>query len=202
METTEQSPHGTNRRSFMPKGVAVGAGAAGVGRLLADPPTASALGGLTKGDVAILQFLTAAERGGVQDSEVPGGSGSQQQGRPQQIGRLTNLMQLTLDTSWRTRYRSDSQHPDFGDALPQAVPDLAVKQRPCYSTQRRRPQPARASASDRDPRAREHCSLLQRGRRARRVTAHRSQRHLGGAMSAANYGATDKRTRAGPGLLP
>ena len=48
----------------------------------------------------------------------------------QQIGRLTNLMQLTVDTSFWTRYRSDSQNPDFGDTLPQAVPDLATGQHP------------------------------------------------------------------------
>jgi hypothetical protein len=48
----------------------------------------------------------------------------------QQIGRLTNLMQLTVDTSWWTRYRSDSKNPDFGDTLPQAIPDLAVGQHP------------------------------------------------------------------------
>jgi hypothetical protein len=48
----------------------------------------------------------------------------------QQIGRLTNLMQLTVDTSWWTRYRSDSQNPDFGDTLPQAIPGLAVGQHP------------------------------------------------------------------------
>lgn len=40
--------------------------------------------------------------------------------------RLTNLMQLTLDTSWWTRYRSDSRNPDLdpGFVFPQAVPDL------------------------------------------------------------------------------
>jgi ferritin-like protein len=48
----------------------------------------------------------------------------------QQIGRLTNLMQLTVDTSYWTRYRSDSQNPDFGDKLPQAVPALAAGQFP------------------------------------------------------------------------
>jgi hypothetical protein len=47
-----------------------------------------------------------------------------------QIGRLTNLMELTVDTSWWTRYRSDSKNPDLGDSLPQAVPDLAVGQHP------------------------------------------------------------------------
>jgi len=41
-----------------------------------------------------------------------------------QIGRLTNLMQLTVDTSWWTRYRSDNANPDFGDKFDQAVPDL------------------------------------------------------------------------------
>ena len=44
----------------------------------------------------------------------------------QDIGRLTNLMQLTVDTSFWTRYRSDSQNPDFGDVLPNAVPGLAA----------------------------------------------------------------------------
>jgi len=39
---------------------------------------------------------------------------------------LTNLMQLTVDTSFWTRYRSDSLNPDFGDTLPQAIPTLAV----------------------------------------------------------------------------
>jgi hypothetical protein len=48
----------------------------------------------------------------------------------QQIGRLTNLMQLTIDTSFWTRYRSDSQNPDFGDKLPQAIPGLAAGQFP------------------------------------------------------------------------
>jgi hypothetical protein len=46
----------------------------------------------------------------------------------QNIGRLTNLMQLTVDTSFWTRYRSDSLNPDFGDTLPQAIPTLAAGQ--------------------------------------------------------------------------
>src|SRR3989441_6449127 len=54
---------------------------------------------------------------------------SQATGVPQ-TGRLTNLKQLTVDTSWWTRYRSDSKNPDFGDTLPQAVPGLAVGQHP------------------------------------------------------------------------
>ena len=42
--------------------------------------------------------------------------------------RLTNLMELTLDTSWWTRYRSDSNNPDLDPTFtfPQAVPTLAV----------------------------------------------------------------------------
>jgi hypothetical protein len=46
----------------------------------------------------------------------------------QQIGRLTNLMQLTVDTTWWTRYRSRAKNPDFGDTFPQAIPTLAVGQ--------------------------------------------------------------------------
>jgi hypothetical protein len=37
-------------------------------------------------------------------------------------------MQLTVDTSWWTRYRSRTGNPDFGDTFPQAVPTLAVGQ--------------------------------------------------------------------------
>src|SRR6516225_8243043 len=42
--------------------------------------------------------------------------------------RLTNLTQLTLDTSWWTRYRSDTHNPDLDPnfVFPQAVPDLAA----------------------------------------------------------------------------
>src|SRR6266700_2956186 len=56
--------------------------------------------------------------------------GSQATGAQKDKRRLTNLMQLTVDTSWWTRYRSDSKNPDFGDTLPQAVPDLAIGQHP------------------------------------------------------------------------
>jgi hypothetical protein len=195
-ETTEQSEHVSSRRSFLVKGATVGAGILGAGRLLTDASPALAAGGLTKGDAAILRFLAAAEiietdlwqqyneLAGIQDSEVPGGSGnpayteavavldedmdqyihdntddeishftfinaylkahgvqtvnldkfrtlpSSKATGAQQIGRLTNLMQLTVDTSFWTRYRSDSQNPDFGDTLPQAVPGLAAGQFP------------------------------------------------------------------------
>lgn len=42
--------------------------------------------------------------------------------------RLTNLMQLTLDTSWWTRYRSSTHNPDLDPnfTFPQAIPTLAV----------------------------------------------------------------------------
>jgi hypothetical protein len=42
----------------------------------------------------------------------------------QQIKRLTNLMELTVDTSYWTRYRSRSGNPDLGDSFPPAIPDL------------------------------------------------------------------------------
>jgi hypothetical protein len=184
-----------SRRSFLGKSLAVGAGTIGAG-LLANATTARASGGLTAGDEAILRFLAAAELieadlwqqynelGGIQDSEVPGGTGSpaytaalqvldgdmnqyihdntddeithaaflnaylaSKGGEPvnldqfrtlpssqatgaQQIGRLTNLMQLTVDTSWWTRYRSDNKNPDFGDTFPQAIAGLAAGQFP------------------------------------------------------------------------
>jgi hypothetical protein len=184
-----------SRRSFLGKSLAVGAGTIGAG-LLANAPTARASGGLTAGDEAILRFLAAAELieadlwqqynelGGIQDAEVPGGTGnpaytaalqvldgdmnqyihdntddeithaaflnaylaskgaepvnldqfrtlpSSQATGAQQIGRLTNLMQLTVDTSWWTRYRSDNKNPDFGDTFPQAIAGLAAGQFP------------------------------------------------------------------------
>lgn len=45
----------------------------------------------------------------------------------QQIGRLTNLMQLSVDTSWYVRYRS-ATNPDFGATFVQALPALAAGQ--------------------------------------------------------------------------
>src|SRR3954453_19186734 len=87
MEDAEQSRHMTDRRSFLVKGAAVGVGAIGASRLVTALP-ASASGQLTKGDVAVLQFLAAAELleadlweqynelAGVQDSERPGGTGN------------------------------------------------------------------------------------------------------------------------------
>jgi Ferritin-like domain len=44
--------------------------------------------------------------------------------------RLTNLTQLTIDTSWWTRYRDDSHNPDLNPnfVFPQAVPTLARNQ--------------------------------------------------------------------------
>jgi hypothetical protein len=196
MEATEVSAPRSDRRSFLLTGAAAGAATIAGGGLLADPTSARASGGLTPGDAAILRFLAALETletdlwqqynelGGLQDSEVPGGSGnpdytaalavldsdmaqyihdntddefthftflnaylkahgmapanlekfrtlpSSTATGAQQIGRLTNLMQLTVDTSWWTRYRSDSLNPDFGDTLPQAIPDLATGEHP------------------------------------------------------------------------
>jgi hypothetical protein len=45
---------------------------------------------------------------------------SSQAAGAQQIGRLTNLMNLTIDTSWYTRYRS-AKNPDLGATFPQAI---------------------------------------------------------------------------------
>jgi hypothetical protein len=52
-------------------------------------------------------------------------TGSKATGSSGQL-RLTNLMQLTLDTSWWTRYRSDTNNPDLDPTFvfPQAVPGL------------------------------------------------------------------------------
>jgi hypothetical protein len=190
---------GSTRRSFLKRG-AFAAGAATVGASLFERGVSASdhdggedrSGRLTRGDAALLRFAAAAEiletdfwvqyneLGGVQDSEVPGGTGnvaytnalsvldgdmatyihdntddefthqnflnaylvskgaapislekfrtlpgSSASGSSGKL-RLTNLMQLTLDTSWWTRYRSDSKNPDFGDTFPQAVPSLAV----------------------------------------------------------------------------
>ncbi len=155
----------------------------------------------TKGDIAILRFLSAveqiesdlwqqyAELGGVQDSEIPGlptggntpytnalnnldgdmsqyihdntedefshhaflnaylqfiGArpvdlsrfatlkGSQATGANKTKLRLTNLMQLTVDTSWWTRYRSRANNPDLDPSFvfPQAVPTLNTGKHP------------------------------------------------------------------------
>ena len=53
-----------------------------------------------------------------------------------QIGRLTNLMQLTVDTSWYTRYRSSVRNPDLDPnfRFPQAVPSLSSGQFPAIPT--------------------------------------------------------------------
>src|SRR6266536_4675384 len=183
-----------NRRSFLKNTAIAGAGTVGAG-LLATAPSALAEenhGHLTRGDAALLRFAAAAEiletdfwvqyneLAGIQDDEVPGGSGNPEYSElleaidddmPDYIHdntddefthqnflnaylvskgaapvsleqfrtlpgstatgssgklRLTNLMQLTLDTSWYTRYRSDDHNPDLDPTFkfPQAIPDL------------------------------------------------------------------------------
>jgi len=199
-DTVQPSKGSTSRRSFLRKGLAVaGAGTIGAGLLANGLPAFAEAdsGGLTPGDEAILRFLSAAEiletdlwqqyneLGGIQDSEVPGGSGipgyvaalqvldmdmpqyihdntedefthftfinaylvskggqpvnlekfrtlkgSQATGAQKNKLRLTNLMQLTVDTSYWTRYRSRTQNPDFGDSFPPAVPGLLKGQFP------------------------------------------------------------------------
>ena len=53
---------------------------------------------------------------------LPGSAATGSSGKP----RLTNLTQLTLDTSWWTRYRDSAHNPDLdpGFTFPQAVPTL------------------------------------------------------------------------------
>src|SRR6266404_5053799 len=85
-EATTKSPKNRiSRRSFLGKSLALGAGTMGAGVLA---QTARASGDITNGDIAILRWLAAAEiietdmwqqyneLGGIQDDEVPGGSGS------------------------------------------------------------------------------------------------------------------------------
>src|SRR5947209_5254867 len=57
---------------------------------------------------------------------LPGSSATGSSGKL----RLTNLTQLTLDTSWWTRYRDSAHNPDLDPnfKFPQAVPTLAVGQ--------------------------------------------------------------------------
>jgi hypothetical protein len=187
-----------SRRSFLRNSGAIVAGTVGAGFFI-NTKTARASGGLTPGDAALLRFPAALELleadfwiqynelGGIQDPEVPGGSGSplytadiemldsdmaqyihdntddeithhqflnaylESHGaapanldpfrtlmgstatgvNTNLIGhRLTNLTQLTVDTSWWTRYRDDSHNPDLdpNHVFPQAVPTLAVNQ--------------------------------------------------------------------------
>ena len=52
---------------------------------------------------------------------LEGSTATGSSGRP----RLTNLMQLTIDSSWWTRYRSSTNNPDVNPTMfEQAVPDL------------------------------------------------------------------------------
>jgi hypothetical protein len=194
----------SNRRKFLKNGMlAAGAATVGAGLL---PGKLSAFGRdkdeqddrapITKGDIAILTFLSALEQveedlwlqyselGGTQDNEVSGLNGgnslytaaltildgdmaqyihdntddeishhrflnnylvskgakkvdlskfatlpSSKADGARQIGRLTNLTQLTIDTSFWSRFRSVT-NPDFDPNAPfaQAVPSLNVKQ--------------------------------------------------------------------------
>ena len=183
----------SNRRWFMKKALAAGGMASAGASVLRGQGNGN--GKLSKGDAALLRFAAAAEilesdfwlqyneLGGIQDSEVPGGTGIPvytaalqvlDSDFPQYIHdntddeithftflnaylmskgatpanletfrnlqgstatgvntaligkRLTNLTQLTLDTSWWTRYRSSTNNPDLNPSFvfPQAVPGL------------------------------------------------------------------------------
>ncbi len=200
-KTPGVGPAEVNRRSFLKNSMVAGAAVTAGTGMLGGLPSALAEDGhehISRGDAALLRFAAAAEiletdfwvqyneLAGVQDDEVPGGSGnslytaalaSVDDDNPQYIHdntddefthqnflnaylqskgfapvslerfrtlagseatgssgkpRLTNLMQLTLDTSWYTRYRSDDHNPDLDPnfVFPQAVPDLFHGQHP------------------------------------------------------------------------
>jgi hypothetical protein len=186
----ESAARGVSRRSFLATGAAVGAaaGLVPIGRTAA--AFAQEGGPVTHGDIAILRFLAAAEilesdlwqqyneLAGIQDKEVPGGSGNPTYKKAievldtdmsqyihdntddefshakfinaflesngaepvdlkhfaelkgseatgaQKIGRLTNLMELSVDTSFWRRYRSSEKNPDLGDKFEPVVPGL------------------------------------------------------------------------------
>ena len=83
----KSSKSSLSRRSFLGKSLAIGAGTVGAGFFI-NTRTARASGGLTPGDAALLRFPAALEileadfwiqyneLAGIQDSEVPGGSGN------------------------------------------------------------------------------------------------------------------------------
>ena len=58
--------------------------------------------------------------------------GSQATGANKNFGRLTNLTQLTVDTTWWTRYRSRTKNPDLGDTFAPAIPTLATENTPPF----------------------------------------------------------------------
>src|SRR5579871_176106 len=85
---TGQVGKGVYRRAFLRQSLIAGAAALPMAALLTGAQPAFASGSINDGDAAILQFLAAAELiesdlwqqynelGGIQDNEVPGGSGS------------------------------------------------------------------------------------------------------------------------------
>ncbi len=77
-------------------------------------------------------FLESIDAKPVDLSKFQTLQGSQATGANKKMLRLTNLMQLTVDTSWWTRYRSRDKNPDLDPSFvfPQAVPDLFKKAHP------------------------------------------------------------------------
>src|SRR3954449_2324261 len=75
-------------------------------------------------------FLKAHGKHGVNLDKFRTLPSSQADGARKHVKRLTNLMQLTVDTSFWTRYRTATKNPDLGDTTPQAVPTLAVGKHP------------------------------------------------------------------------
>ncbi|MDQ6771619.1 MAG: ferritin-like domain-containing protein [Candidatus Dormibacteraeota bacterium] len=69
-------------------------------------------------------YLVAKGAKGINLEEFRKLAGSQATGAEKKKLRLTNLMRLSPDTSWFTRYRSRTGNPDLGDTFPQAIPGL------------------------------------------------------------------------------
>ncbi len=117
-----------NRRAFLKKGiVAAGAATVGAAMLCSDlsafgKGTEERSGSLTPGDAAILRFLAAAEiletdlwvqyneLGGIQDSEVPGGSGS-----PPYVAAL-KVLDGDMDQYIHDNTEDEFTHEDFINA--------------------------------------------------------------------------------------
>jgi Ferritin-like domain len=82
----------------------------------------------TEDELTHFTFINAylAARGGQpvnldQFRTLPGSTAT---GAKRGAKRLTNLMELTVDTTWWTRYRSRGGNPDLGDTFPAAIPGL------------------------------------------------------------------------------
>jgi hypothetical protein len=90
----------------------------------------------TEDEITHFQFINAyldsKGAGKVDLSHFANLPSSQADGAIKTAGRITNLMQLTVDTTWYTRYRSRTKNPDLDPLFkfPQAIPGLAKGHHP------------------------------------------------------------------------